>query len=255
MKVLIKLGGALLDHPEKLCALAGQLALAASVHRIVVVHGGGKQVTGFLEERGVTSRFVGGLRVSDATVMDAVVKVIAGTVNTQLVASLVSAGINAVGLSGIDGQLTRAEQLRPELEQVGRPVASNGALLDLLLHADYLPVVACIAGGIDGQIFNVNADAMAVSCAKGWRAERLIFFTDVSGVKGADGAVLPQLTFAQVSELIRSGVAHGGMQAKLEAASDALREGLHVTVAAGTEPDAISRLLRGERLGTELFPA
>lgn len=254
MKVVIKLGGTLLDDAEKRVAIARQLADVAAEHQLAVVHGGGKQVTRFLEERGVQSRFVGGLRVSDATVIDAVTKVIAGSVNKQLVAALTAIGMRAVGLSGVDGGLMRAEQLSPDLEFVGRPLESNGSLLDLLSGGGYLPVVACIAGDKSGQIFNVNADGMAVACAVGWRAERLLFLTDVAGVKDGSGNVLSTMTPGQMEGLIASGVAHGGMQAKLEAAGTALRKGLRVTIAPGAADSVASRLLRGEQLGTELLP-
>lgn len=254
MKVLIKLGGTLLDDPASRQNIARQLAEVARRHRTVVVHGGGKQVTRYLQERGVESRFVGGLRVSDSAVIEAVTSVIAGSVNKHLVASLIAAGASAVGLSGVDGLLTSAEQLNPELGFVGRPLGTSARLLDLLLGGDYLPVVACIAGDQHGAIFNVNADQMAVSCAAGWQADRLIFLTDVSGVKNSAGEVLSHLTIADIRELIDSGVAHGGMQAKLEAAQVALETGIHeVSIALGHEPNVCTRLLEGEKLGTGLF--
>jgi acetylglutamate kinase len=253
VKVLIKLGGTLLDDPAGLQAVAWQLSKVADGCELAVVHGGGKQVTRFLEERGVTSRFVGGLRVSDEAVIDAVTKVIAGTVNKQLVAALIAAGRAAVGISGVDGTLTSAVQLAPELGFVGKPVKTEGRLLDLLLKGGYTPVVACIAGDDRGGVFNVNADQMAVSCALGWQADKLFFLTDVAGVKNAAGDVIQDLTPADVSELIASGVAKGGMQAKLDAALTALHGGLsEVTIALGRESNICARLLAGDPVGTRL---
>ena len=205
MKVLIKLGGTLLEHAELRQQLAAQLAEVARLHSLVVVHGGGKQVTEFLKERGVSSRFVNGLRVSDESVIDAVVKVICGTVNQQLVSAMVAQGVRAVGLSGVDGPLTVAEQLDPQLGWVGRPVRTEARLLDLLSDAGYVPAIACVAGDERGQVYNVNGDQMAVSCAAGWGASRLLFLTDVPGVKDAAGAVLPEVTLEQSRELIASG--------------------------------------------------
>lgn len=251
MRVLIKLGGTLLDERPSLTAIARQLAAVASMHELVVVHGGGKQVTRYLAERGVPSRFIGGLRVSDATVIDAVTQVIAGSVNKQLVAATMAAGRPAVGVSGVDGCLTTAVALSPELEFVGQPVRTDGRLLDLLLGGGYTPVVACLAGDDRGNIYNVNADAMAVSCAVGWNASRLLFLTDVGGVKDASGAILPALNSELVRELIASGVAHGGMQAKLEAAKLAVAAGVQVNVVSGAEPEVAVRLLQGESIGTE----
>ncbi len=246
----------MLDDPDKRSDLARQLAAVAREAELVVVHGGGKQVTRFLEERGVKSRFVGGLRVSDETVIDAVTKVIAGSVNTQLVAALGAAGQAAVGLSGVDGLLTQARPVNPELQFVGKPEHSNGRLLQLLLSGGYVPVVACIAGDEKGHIYNVNGDQMAVSCAAGWGAERLFFLTDVPGVKNAEGTVMPRLRKDEIGALIQSGVAHGGMQAKLESAVWALESGLQeVVIAAGQEPDVCGRLFREDAIGTRIAQA
>ena len=252
MKVLIKLGGTLLDSPEKVGSIAAQLASISSNHQTVVVHGGGKEVTRFLSDRGVESRFQNGLRVSDVTVIDAVTKVIAGTVNKRLVAALVAAGRPAIGLSGVDGLLTRAVQFDPSLEFVGRPTSTDGKLLDLLVTSGYLPAVACVAGDEKGNIFNVNADVMAVSAALGWGASRLLFLTDVPGVKNEMGSLVPELNSAEIDRLIRSGVASGGMQAKLEAAQEALASGVEIAIAPGSEARIIPRLLEGERIGTYL---
>lgn len=252
MKLLIKLGGTLLDKPESLKALARQLAELSARYQLVVVHGGGKQVTRFLEERGVTSSFKNGLRISDATVIDAVTKVIAGSVNKQLVSAIIAAGKPAVGLSGVDGSLTRAVVLDADLQFVGKPVETDRKLLDLLVNAGYLPVIACLAGDADGNIYNVNADGMAVSCAVDWGASKLLFITDVPGVKDQDGLVLRQLSREGMAQMIDSGVAHGGMQAKLQAAETALDAGLEVVIASGAEPDVCVRILAGDPIGTHL---
>lgn len=253
MRVLIKLGGTLLDETAGMESLARQLAEVSRQNELVVVHGGGKQVTRFLEEKGVQSRFVGGLRVSDQTVIDAVTQVIAGTVNKKLVSSIIAAGETAVGLSGIDGCLTVASQLDPALGYVGRPTHTDGRLLDLLVNGGYLPVIACVACDRKGNIFNVNADSMAVSCAVGWSASRLFFLTDVPGVRGPDGILLRTVSQAQVTELISTGIAHSGMQAKLEAAILALAGGVsEVVIAAGRETGVCGRLLSGESIGTRL---
>jgi acetylglutamate kinase len=253
VRVLIKLGGTLLDDAGKRASIAQQLAGIAKTVELVVVHGGGKQVTQFLAERGIESRFVNGLRVSDSLVIDAVSKVIAGSVNKQLVVAIGAAGQPAVGLSGVDGSLTTAARLHADLQFVGRPERTDATLFRLLLDAGYLPVVACIAGDSSGNIYNVNADQMAVSCALGWHADKLLFLTDVAGVKDAGGQVLPTLTPAAARRLVSSGVAHGGMQAKLEAALSSLEGGLaEVIVAPGQHAGICRRLLDGENLGTRL---
>jgi len=194
--------------------------------------------------------------VSDAAVIDAVVKVICGSVNQQLVSALVAQGVHAVGLSGVDGPLTVAEQLDPQLGWVGRPVRTESRLLDLLSGGGYVPTIACVAGDERGQVYNVNADQMAVSCAAGWGASKLLFLTDVPGVKGAAGEVLPEVTLDQSRALIVQGVANGGMQAKLEAAELAINHGVgEVVIAPGREPDICLRLLAGEAIGTTIHAA
>ncbi len=253
MKVLIKLGGTLLDDPASLGSIATQIAVVSGNHDIVVVHGGGKQVTRHLADRGVQSRFIDGLRVSDKAVIQAVTQVIAGSVNKHLVAAMIAAGRPAVGLSGVDGLLTSAIALRPELQFVGHPASTDPRLLDLLLTAGYTPVVACLAADRQGNIFNVNADSMAVSVAIGWKAARLLFLTDVSGVKNQEGALLPALDEKQVADLITSGAAYGGMQAKLNAARSAVEAGIRIDIASGAEPNVAARLLAGEAVGTAWF--
>jgi len=257
VKVLVKLGGTLLDAPSSRDALAGQIAEAvANGIEIVVVHGGGKQMTRFLTERGVESRFVGGLRVTTPEVVDAVLKVFAGSVNHELVASLNRAGARAVGLSGIDSFLVEAEQMDPALGAVGRVTKSNPELLRLLTAHGFLPVVACVASDRAGQIYNVNADQMAVACAAAYGAEHLVFLTDVEGVMDGARQVRSVLTARESAGMIADGVATGGMQAKLNAALAALDGGVgRVRIAPGAAPDALQRVLAGESIGTEITPS
>jgi acetylglutamate kinase len=255
VKVLIKLGGTLLDSVESRQRIADQIAAACARPgmEVVVVHGGGKQMTRYLAEQGIESRFVNGLRVTTPETVDAVLKVFAGSVNHELVASLNRAGALAVGLSGIDSLIAEAEQMSPELGAVGRVIASNAALLQLLTINGYLPVVACVAGDRQGRIYNVNADQMAVACASALEVGKLIFLTDVPGVMDGDKRVLPVLTAEEGAMLIAAGAATGGMQAKLEAATAALRGGVEeVRIAPGAVDGVIARLLDGEELGTRM---
>jgi acetylglutamate kinase len=254
VRILLKLGGTLLDQPDSRLRLAREITSAAAPDRsITVVHGGGKQMTRFLAERGVESHFINGLRVTDPNVIDAVVKVFKGSVNTDLVTAFRAAGNRPVGISGIDAGLVDAVILDPQLGQVGKPVASDARLLDVLTTAGYLPVVACIAGDADGHVFNVNGDQMAVACATSFRADELFFLTDVDGVKGPDGSVAPILTAAQCRQWIADGVATGGMQAKLEAAIHAVSEGVgEVWIAPGARPGIVSSLLARQNIGTRI---
>lgn len=253
-KVLIKIGGTLLDSSELRAQLAGQIAAARAAGReIVVVHGGGKQITQFLMERGIESRFVNGLRATTPQTLDAVVKVLAGSVNHELIAAFVKAGAMAVGLSGIDANLVEADQMDPALGAVGRVRRSNPALLQLLTANRYLPVVACLAGDRQGNLFNVNADQMAVACAAAFGAHHLIFLTDVPGVLDASGSVRQILTADEGRQLIAGGAVTGGMQAKLNAANDALEQGVkEIHIVPGAAPGVIDRVLNGQTIGTHL---
>jgi acetylglutamate kinase len=254
VRILVKVGGALLDSRQSRDALAAQIAVVrARGTEMVVVHGGGKQMTRFLAERGIQSRFVNGLRVTTPETVDAVLKVFAGSVNHELVASLNRAGALAVGLSGIDSFLVEAEQMDPALGAVGRITKSNPALLHLLAAHGYLPVVACVAGDRRGQVYNVNADQMAVACAAAFGARQLIFLTDVEGVLDGSKQVRPTLTASEAARLIAGGVATGGMQAKLAAALAALREGVEqVRIAPGAADQVLERVLGGDAIGTQL---
>jgi acetylglutamate kinase len=253
-KIVVKLGGTLLDEAASRENIAAQLvSLSGRGVRLVVVHGGGKQMTRYLADRGIESRFVNGLRVTGPETLDAILKVFAGSVNHELVASLNRAGVPAVGLSGLDALLAEAEQMDPDLGAVGRIIKSNPDLLDLLTGHGYLPVVACVAGDRQGRVYNVNADQMAAACAAAFAAQELIFLTDVEGVLDTSRQVRPRLTTAQSERLIRDGVATGGMQAKLSAAQAALRGGVaRVLIAPGAASQVLERILSGEPVGTQL---
>jgi acetylglutamate kinase len=255
VKALIKIGGSLLDDSASRHDIARQIALVAQQGwQVTVVHGGGKQMTRFLEERGIKSNFVRGLRITTEETIDAVLKVLAGSVNTQLVSALGLAGLKPVGLTGVDSALAVAEQLDPELGFVGRVVSSDSHLLHTLTGAGYVPVVACVASGAQGEVFNVNGDSMAVAVASAWHADRLVFLTDVSGVLDANKAVVPLLSIEDCNKLIASGIASGGMQAKLNAATEAVANGVReVRIVKGSDPDVVSRVFANEELGTRVL--
>lgn len=254
MKILIKIGGTLLDSSESRQQLAAEIGTAIKAgHRAVVVHGGGKQMTRYLEARGVESRFVNGLRVTTTEVLDAVLKVFAGSVNRELVAAFVANGVPAVGLTGMDAMLTEATGMSAELGFVGKPLRSDARLLDLLLDHEYLPVVACVAGDRSGQFYNVNADQMAVSIASAIQAEKLFFLTDVDGVFSKEKVIYPAITIDKCKSLADEGIASGGMQAKLAASAEALQRGVRdVVIAPGAVRGVIAKLMRGENIGTRI---
>jgi acetylglutamate kinase len=255
VRVLIKIGGTLLDSAESRHRLAADISSAIEQGlQAVVVHGGGKQMTRYLTDRGVESRFVDGLRVTTPEVLDAVVKVLSGSVNQELVSAFVACGVAAVGLSGMDALLTEARQMSPELGWVGKPVRSDARLLNSLMQLKYLPVVACLAGDRQGHFFNVNADQMAVSVAGALGVDKLWFLTDVNGVKSSDNVAYSTLNVDQCRDLIDSGVATGGMRAKLESAMQAFQTGTtEVVIAPGAMAGVVGELLTGTPCGTRLI--
>ena len=253
MKLVIKLGGTLLDSAESRRRIARELSAVHAAHSLVVVHGGGKQMTRYLEKRGIKSEFVNGLRVTTEETMDALIKVLAGSVNQYLVAALIEAGSAAVGLSGVDANMVIAEQMDPALGAVGKVTQSRAELLNILTDNHFLPVVACLAGDGHGGLFNVNGDQMAVACATAFGADRLVFLTDVDGVLDADGQTIAELNPQGIDRLIQSGVAKGGMQAKLNAAVSAVNGGVKdVCIVSGQRVGQVSglaaRMVHGTRL-------
>jgi acetylglutamate kinase len=244
----------LLDAPESRRRLAEEIAQAVRDGlEAVIVHGGGKQMTRYLADRGIESRFINGLRVTTPEVLDAVLKVLAGSVNQELVAALVGCGAPAVGLSGMDALLTEARPISDELGLVGKPVRSDPRLLHALIEFKYLPVLACVAGDREGHFFNVNADQMAVSVASALQVDKLLFLTDVDGVRDQDNQIRSTMSLDQCRDFIKNGVATGGMRAKLESAAEALEAGIsEVVIAPGASPDVVAKLLAGHPIGTRL---
>ncbi len=256
MKILIKLGGSLLESDQSRTRLAREIA-AARDHQIAVVHGGGKQMTQYLTAHGIESRFVNGQRVTTPEVLDAVLKVFAGSVNAQLVSTFRAVGANPVGLSGLDAGVLDAEPLDPALGHVGKPVRSDPRLIELLIGGGYLPVIACVGGDSRGATYNVNGDQAASAIGAAFGAHKLIFLTDVDGVRGANGRIAETLTAAEALHLIGSEVAAGGMRAKLDAAVTALVGGVAEVIIAPGSRDGIvasvlAKLVDGRAIGTRV---
>jgi len=189
--------------------------------------------------------------VTTPEILDAVLKIFSGTVNSTLVSTLRATGVRPVGLTGIDAGLVDAEPLNPELGRVGRPIHSDPRVVEVLLREGFLPVIACVAGDSHGAIYNINGDQMAAACASAWGADKLFFLTDVDGVRDASGKTLRNLSASQARELIRSGVATGGMQAKLEAALSALANGVpEIVIAPGSYEKIVQMITTRSEIGT-----
>ena len=257
---VLKLGGELLEQPADLQRVAKAIAALGKRVPLVVVHGGGKEIDAALATAGIPKQQVDGLRVTDAPTLDVVVAVLAGAINTRLVAAVRRAGGKPVGLTGADATVATVKRAAPitsvagdrvDLGLVGAPVA-NGVpvLLTDLLAIGYVPVVACIGATRDGQLLNVNADTLASHLAAALGATRLVIAGGTSGVLDGDGRTIERLTTREAGRLIRAGTANKGMVAKLQACQAALRQGVgDVMIANGRE-------VRLESLagGTTSFP-
>ncbi|MYD70320.1 MAG: acetylglutamate kinase [Acidobacteria bacterium] len=222
---IIKLGGELLETPARLRGLARALAAIAAREPLVVVHGGGREVAAEMARLGIAKRAVDGLRITDAATLEVVAGVLAGRVNTRLVAALGVAGARAVGLTGADARLAPVRRERRyrsadgqsvDLGYVGRPVGEGPpTLLTDLLAAGYTPVVASLSAAAAGQVLNVNADTLAGDLAARIKARRLLIAGSTAGVLDEAGKTIPALDDAGVDTLIRGGQASAGMVAKL----------------------------------------
>ena len=205
----------------------------------VVVHGGGPQIGKALEKIGKESEFVNGMRVTDSETMDVVEMVLGGLVNKEIVSLINQHGGKAVGLTGTDGDLIRARKLtfekkNPEMNtpeivdigHVGEVASIDTSVVQMLVRDHFIPVIAPIGVGEDGQSYNINADLVAGKLAAALAAEKLILLTNTAGVLDQNDKLLTGLRAEKVDELIASGVIHGGMLPKIQCALDAVRSGV-----------------------------
>lgn len=226
----------------------------------VLVHGGGPEITKMLERLGKESRFVHGLRVTDADTMDVVEMVLAGRANKAIVSMITAAGGAAVGISGKDGKVFQARKLQGpvDLGQVGEVEAVDTTLVNLLSNADFIPVVASIGIGPDGESYNLNADHAAGALAAAMSASKFILLTDVRGVyrDGDEGSLISVLRADEARQLMREGVISKGMIPKVESCLAALAAGVPTAhIISGRQPHALLvELFTEEGVGTMIVP-
>jgi acetylglutamate kinase len=257
--IVVKYGGAVMDAAGLAASFAEDVALLQSAGiRPVIVHGGGPQVTQVSARLGIETTFVDGLRVTDAETLDVATMVLAGKLNTEVVASLVAGGVPAVGLSGVDGRLLLARrQVAPDLGFVGEVIHVDAGVVETLLAERYVPVVASIAVDEDGQAYNVNADVVASELAIALGAGKLVYLNDVPGLIGPTGDLLSELSAGQARELLATpGVVEGGMIPKLESSIAALHAGVGLVhlVDARVEHALVLELFTPEGVGTMVTP-
>jgi acetylglutamate kinase len=250
--IVIKLGGHAMGSDEGLADFARDVVLMKQCNvNPVVVHGGGPQINDMLKRLDIASTFVEGKRVSDAATVEVVEMVLSGRINKRIVQAINAQGGKAIGLSGKDANLMICEKDLTTIERdgqpvaidlgfVGRPVEMNPGLLHSFLGSDFIPVVAPVGAGRDGETYNVNGDTAAGAIAAAMKADRLLLLTDVAGVKDADGSVLTALSAGEVRALTASGVISGGMIPKTRTALDAIDGGVRaVVILDGRAPHAV----------------
>ena len=241
---VIKYGGHAMGEIERAREFARDVVLLRQVGvNPVVVHGGGPQIGKMLERLKIKSEFVDGLRVTDKETVDVVEMVLAGSINKEIVTAINNAGGFAVGLSGKDGNLIRAQRLRRtkrdpnsnierilDLGLVGEPTEINPHILDFYERSDITPVIAPIGCGPGGETLNINADTAAGAIAAAVGAQRLILLTDVDGVLDSEKNLIPEMTAAEARRLISEGVITGGMIPKIETCLEAVDRGVEGAV-------------------------
>ena len=268
--VVVKYGGHAMGDPDLSKAFARDITLLeTSGARPVVVHGGGPQIADMLKRLDIKSEFRSGLRVTDKRTVEVVEMVLAGSINKEIVMAINAEGGKAVGLSGKDGNMVFAEKVtRTEVDPdsniekvvdlgfVGEPKTVNRAVIDMVLSAELIPVIAPVAPGLDGETYNVNADTFAGAIAGALGASRLLFLTDVPGVLDKDGTLIKELTVAQVHKLIADGTISGGMIPKVETCIAALEGGVEgVVILNGKTPHAVLlELYTDHGAGTLILP-
>jgi len=241
-KIVVKMGGSTLDTENVLALFAEAVARVPSDHRVVVVHGGGKDIGRQLERMGRTFTFIDGLRVTDDETIDQVEMVLSGIVNKWITRALGKQGVRAAGVSGTDLGLFRATKLvvkGGDLGYVGAIESVDTDLIDILLSHDVTPVVSPISIGPEYRAYNVNADHAASRLAESWRANDLIYITDVPGIS-VGGELRERIALDEVESLIDSGEVSGGMIPKLMNAAASVMNGVgRVHIVGWKGPDSI----------------
>lgn len=267
---VVKFSGKVTEDRENLASLVEELALLHQVGiRVCVVHGGGKQLNELAEKLGVVQTVIGGRRVTDDETLDLAKMIFRGKINTEILAQFRRRGIQAVGLSGIDGGVVKAVKRPPrdvtnketgetesiDFGHVGDVVEVNASLINILLDNNYLPIISSLGADDDGRVFNINADTIAAEIAADLRAEKLILLTDVNGIyldEKREETKLPQLTTAEARYMIDSGKATGGMIPKLENLIELLERGVgsaHV-IGGSTRNAILAEVFTNEGTGT-----
>lgn len=259
--VVVKYGGNAMTNEElKDCVMSDIVLLNAVGIKVVLVHGGGPEINSMLKRVGIESKFIGGLRYTDEETIDIVKMVLAGKVNKELVSRLQMHGGKALGLCGADGQMIVAEKMQGEVDlgYVGDiKRVTTKPILDALNNG-YVPIIATVGIGEDGQTYNINADTAAARIASCLRAENLVLMTDIAGLlrdKDDDSTLIPEVNVSEVPYLKNQGIISGGMIPKIDCCVEAVRRGVKKTcIIDGRVPHSILiELFSNEGIGTQFM--
>jgi acetylglutamate kinase len=255
---VIKYGGAAMTDDTLKATFAKDVTLLRKIGvKIVIVHGGGKEITEMLNKLEIKTKFVNGQRYTDEQTLDVVQMVLAGKVNKEIVARINENGGNAVGLCGVDGDLIKAKRLKEngqDIGLVGEITGINANVLTLLLNSNFLPVVAPTGVGEEGELYNINADIAAGEIAAALKSEKLLYLSDVEGVI-VEGNLMSSLTEDEAKEFVKQGRINGGMIPKVNSAFKALDEGVkkvHIIDGRVTH-SLLLEIFTDEGVGTELL--
>jgi acetylglutamate kinase len=255
--IVVKLGGATLGNHDT--TLEDIVSLEKQGWSVVVVHGGGKTITKWLEQRGLATQFIDGERVTDEAALEVVVSVLAGLVNKEIVADIDILGGLAMGISGVDGAFIQGRIKHRELGYIGEVVKVDPAPLRALLEAGFIPVVAPVSLNMGERapgergVLNINADVVAGEVAAAIGAEKLIFLTDVVGICDQQGKLVPRLSTKEAEAMTASGTASGGMIPKVKACLKALSGASSACIIIdGRQPHALLNEIEGKSSGTTI---
>ena len=257
--IVVKYGGNAMINEELKNAVMGDLVLLNTVGiKVVLVHGGGPEISSMLGKIGKKSEFVNGLRVTDAETADIVLQILAGKINKTLVNHLQNSGGKAVGLSGMDGHLIEAEIKDPALGFVGEITDINIEPVTDLLDKGYIPVISTVGCDKEGNVYNINADTAAARIASALGAEALFLMTDIVGLlrdKDDESTLISSVCVSEAPQLMREGVISGGMIPKVECSVEAIRQGVNrVFMLDGRVPHSLLiETLTNEGIGTMLY--
>ncbi len=259
--VVVKYGGNAMINEELKQAVMSDIVLLSLVGiKVVLVHGGGPEITDMCKRMNIESRFVNGLRYTDADTAEIVQMVLCGKINKNLVTLMAKHGGKALGLSGMDAGLIKAKKLEGEVDLgfVGDITAINTQPIIDALNNGYIPIVATVGADEDGQAYNINADTAAAAIAAELKAENVILMTDIKGLlrdKNDETTLIPEVRVSEVPALIRQGIISGGMIPKIECCVESVRRGVKkaVIIDGRTPHSILFEILSDEGVGTMIF--